>query len=275
MTIAAGFRVSEGVLMCADTEYSGTGVKLKESKLFRVPYNGRRAAVLSFSGNASLAVPVVQRCVHHICVTELTGHRDIADAVAAIVEDEYRRHVSPTPDITKESAYEILLGAWSSHDGHGLYSTWHGSMTEHAVYRCVGAYWLGDYLIGPLLRPTLDLEWAKAIAAYVTAKAKERADGCGGLTEMVVLRTDGEIDNLSQSDVERLEESLMGFDAESRRLLFRLVRQEDEEFAQSLATFVRSALFERIRLHKTSIPRINSLNQRVADALLADPPCVS
>src|ERR1035437_7754790 len=43
MTIAVGFCVSDGVLMCADTEYSGTGVKRVRHDL-KIYVGGHRAA---------------------------------------------------------------------------------------------------------------------------------------------------------------------------------------------------------------------------------------
>jgi hypothetical protein len=45
------------------------------------------------------------------------GHYDIAGIVEGIVEEQYRRHVSATPDASRESAYNILIGIWSRHDG--------------------------------------------------------------------------------------------------------------------------------------------------------------
>jgi hypothetical protein len=55
MTIAAGFSVTDGILLCADTEQSGIGVNVQESKLFRLPSNGEFSGVFAISGNVELA----------------------------------------------------------------------------------------------------------------------------------------------------------------------------------------------------------------------------
>jgi uncharacterized protein (TIGR03437 family) len=55
MTIAAGFRVSDGVMICADAEYSGGGLLTNDPKVFMLtPYGGKclggQPATVTYSG---------------------------------------------------------------------------------------------------------------------------------------------------------------------------------------------------------------------------------
>ena len=61
MTMIAGFRVQDGILLCSDTEWSGGTVKLYDSKIFTHPFQG---GLVSFAvaGNEGNAKMVIQDC---------------------------------------------------------------------------------------------------------------------------------------------------------------------------------------------------------------------
>src|ERR1035438_10245663 len=136
MTIAAGFRVMDGVLICADTEHSSGGILTHDTKLVPIDF-GHGKAIFSYSGdNVDLARAAVQKCIARLrrsTPEEVTSHWDIAQIVEGIVDIEYRKHVCANPDPKDSSIYQVLLAAWSPNDGGdgpGLYSTWQGTIQE-------------------------------------------------------------------------------------------------------------------------------------------------
>ena len=73
VTIAAGFRFNEGLLLCADTQYTANH-KTDESKIFHVRHGGA-SIVLILTGSEGFgkrAVELVSKEVRNVSVGELT-----------------------------------------------------------------------------------------------------------------------------------------------------------------------------------------------------------
>src|SRR5664280_653767 len=68
MTIAAGFRVHNGILVCADSQYSDGARKVFKPKVFR--YDARKpsdcAVIFALSGSEANAVAGIEDCIEAI-----------------------------------------------------------------------------------------------------------------------------------------------------------------------------------------------------------------
>jgi len=275
MTIVAGFHTDSGILICTDSEYSGTGVTVPKRKTFDLTLSDILSCVFAFSGNADLALPVIQRSIHELSGVEwrsIPSHRDVANAVKDIVDEEYQRHVKHPVENTTDTAYQLLFGVWTQRDNCGLYSTWRGAVQQHPFYYCIGQSWLGDLLLPPLVHFGSNVEWARILGTYIVMQAKRRADGCGGPTQIATLRTNGVIEYVGLSETEKTERALAEMFQQFNSSLFATASEDEEEFCIHLAAFVRGMLFARLDLGKISIPDMNDVNADVARLILQNPP---
>jgi hypothetical protein len=75
MTVAAGFRTMNGVLIWADTEYSGTASKSHAKKI--LPAMGESSqeasAIFSFAGNSELAIAALQNTLRTLPIQHWSG----------------------------------------------------------------------------------------------------------------------------------------------------------------------------------------------------------
>jgi 20S proteasome alpha/beta subunit len=248
MTIAAGFCASDGILICADTLYSGgSGIKLYDPKVFSVQAPAGKA-IFTFSGNANFAIAAIQKCQASLLSAspkKVATRENIASLVESVISGEYRKHIFRRPDRRDTDGYQILACIWSAHDGAALYSSWETSLIQcTAGYECIGVgQHLGHYLIRQMYRPNLTLTEAAIIALSTISKAKEYVDGCGGRTSVGIITADGTLDesfSIRSDLTDILENQLTVFDASARKLLLAILGNVDEAFNKELREFVIS-----------------------------------
>jgi 20S proteasome alpha/beta subunit len=106
MTIAAGFKLRDGVLLCADTEFSG-GIKTHKEKIVRHYFRGG-AIVFAITGNESNAGMAIRDCCY-----ELKSDRDnpyspkeIEHIIRTAVGSIHKQYVTKNDPI---SAFEIII----------------------------------------------------------------------------------------------------------------------------------------------------------------------
>jgi 20S proteasome alpha/beta subunit len=255
MTIAAGFRVLDGVLICADTEHSAGGMLTHESKVIPADFSHGKVIFALSGENVELAKAAVQKCVEALRAShpnEIRNHHDIAALVERIIHREYRKHVCPKPSPSDASVYQLLMAAWTPHDGldgPGLYCTFQGTIRECDSYECVGTgFYLGRYLIESMFNRGMDLHSARIVATYAIAQAKARVDGCSGQTHIAMLKTDGAVEGTRWDETKNLEETFQAFDAERWSVLLDLLTQSDIRFQESLYAFNEQAIRLRVTL---------------------------
>jgi len=252
MTIAAGFRARDGVLICADTEYSGIVIAIQDEKLFAVEASAGKA-VFSFCGHREFGLAAVQKCIQKIEAAKpesIKGHADIARLIEGEIAREYRKHVLPKPDVDAGSIYQLLVAIWSNADeGAALYSSWQGAIRRCDRYECIGmGKYVGDVLIGAMFYSYMDLQYARVVAAYALMTAKQHVDGVGGRTTMYSLGNDGKAERIPWVTVRPFEDEFKVFDLNVHELAFSLILHEDERFNKSLNDFTAAIQAIRRRL---------------------------
>jgi len=166
------------------------------------------------------------------------GHRDLAKIVGRVISEEYRKHVSPTPNSSAGSVYQILVALWCPGNPSALYSTWQGSIRRCDGYECIGSgYYLGRYLIQSMFNRFMGVDEARIVAAYTMAEVKAHVPDCGGSTHMVALMDTCVFQAIPWGQTAPLETGLVSFDWYVRTLLFALLSQRDEAFSKSLGRF--------------------------------------
>lgn len=273
MTIAAGFHCKDGVLLCADTEHSAYALSFHENKIFKIE-TAQLKALFSFTGSMHLAHAAIQKCIHKLKVAKLgtiKTHYDVALIVEQIVNAEYRKHVTATPDHNTEPAYQLLLAAWcDASEGAAIYSTWHGVIEQAPRYACVGAgLVVGHYLLGPVFTTGMDLDNARILAICTVSAAKEHVDGVGGKTNLLSISHSGVVTPHEWLDVQPVERVLKTYDINVRYLLFDLLSMEDAHF-DSKFEFIGN-LFRQmrrtLRIDDQSQVQRTAANERLIAAL--------
>ena len=244
MTIAAGFRCYDGVLLCADTEEQGWVMTLQASKLSSSVHRWGKVA-FAFAGNTGFALSAIQKCESRL--DHLDGNQVMSE-LESILDGEYRRNVLSHPDhaVDGSLAYRLLIAVWRLGSKARLFVTTQTAMREVSDYECVGA---GDYLAHYLVRPSFTTNMQErplfSLAAYALANVKGYVPGCGGRSQFLLMRDDGTIgiteafsDYEPYSGIEWLERQSRRYDSFARQLLFAVVNPEGQtEFEAVLEGF--------------------------------------
>jgi 20S proteasome alpha/beta subunit len=199
VTIIAGFRCQDGVVICADTQETSGSAKRNVPKLefFSGPticpeqnklINHDLAIAICGAGDGPFVDKVASRAWD-----ALRGVSDIyeaSDAVESMIKETYREFgqiYQPDSFPQAELIYGITKGGQSR-----LFQA-SGPLVNEESYASSGiGYYLADFLAGRMgangERGWLTTRQCVAVAAYILFQAKEHVEGCGGNSHIAVLR---------------------------------------------------------------------------------------
>ena len=154
----------------------------------------------------------------------------------------HQGHIFIHPDFnTGALSVRLIAGLWSPVDGLRVYSTRDSMVMEFRGYDLVGSgEYLGHYLVRPRYRGAeTSLGDVTATAITTLCSIKEYDDGCGGRSELVVIRKNGTISPVKALDISQGEEISDGFNAASNRLIVAISRPDiaDDELDKQLEDF--------------------------------------
>jgi hypothetical protein len=214
MTIAAGFVCSDGLVLCADTQYSSAAVKVSRTKLWQAP-SGRCAI-------AAAGDEVLMKEVAETILAMVDGESTLEEAKEAIeqtMESIYTRHIDPSND--PNYVVQVLVAIHAS-DGAAIFghSRWAATAITRAA--CIGTgEVLGNYVLDRLWgnepRPSMA---ASIVAAHLLQVAKKHDPWCGLASEIVVLPNVGRAYLQSPRNIQNLEQFFDSVDVVLKPLLF-------------------------------------------------------
>lgn len=251
MTIAAGFCYDNGILLCADSQYTGSA-KINQTKIFPIEYEGGRA-VFALAGNEAYAKQAIQESEHAV---RRKGRRwqnpsGVKKIIGDVVRSVYLDHIDLRPPSEQyDSQIFLLVAVWGSVEGLHLYATRKTAIFEVDGYDCIG---IGDYLarfiVGPvyeeagaskLMRGKSSLHISQRQAAVLALEAmaaiKRHDPNCGGASELVAISSDGSMSPIGYYHLVReiplAEEILSAFRERYQKLLLQMTNPQlnDEEF---------------------------------------------
>jgi hypothetical protein len=241
MTIAAGFCVRDGVLICADTLHTGTGMSLHAAKLFSSDLPGSGKIIFASAGNADFAQATIQKCITNLNGLRpggTIGHGEIIAAIEGILDSEYRRLVFQRPDRDRQAHdFRMLIAVWTPKQGSALYSTWEIAIKQCQEYACLGiGEYIANYLIPPMYHSGMRLPDVAVTATYALAKAKDYVDGCGGETNFKFLTSSGFMGEVDWHITEHIEAVFRDYETHARAFVFSLA-ENDLAFGDRLKVF--------------------------------------
>ena len=222
MTIAAGFVCNEGVVIAADshetlTEYTkGSRAKVILS-LF--PATEGRKGYLTYACAGSGWSDYIETAREELsnALGGCTNYLQAASAIDEWLRTFHEKRIAPWAAFSpaQQPYVELLIGL-SVGTASGLFHCTGTSSRRCGEHIAIGSgAILANSLISTYTQHGDDLERLARLAVYIIHKVKKHAEGCGGFTQVVALRKDGdfslvdgiegleaEIDNIEKKSVE-------------------------------------------------------------------------
>ena len=223
MTIAIGFKVDDGVLLCADTQYMSNS-KVYDPKVFTLPAEAPRGASFAFAlaGHEENARMAIEDCIQAIreCPENkrtLTQIKTLLRRAIRGIWDAYVR-TSSDPQNDDSTRFELIIGAWLPLSGGLLlFRSSTGGLVSGDKYCCVGTgAYLAEYVMRPLFIERLSLYDVVIMATHTLASTKNYDANCGGYSLFARILPDGSVSRVGEYEVQNLEafinryEPLMG-----------------------------------------------------------------
>ena len=216
MTIAVGFRCTDGILLASDTLYSGT-VQNDNGPKFWVLRDDDPLVV--FGGAGTVGALTRARDEIQRALRKGSSFQRTLDAIDHVLEKIHKKFPPKT-----EAPHVQALVVIRAEDRNALYQNIYGETSLSPVdlpTTCLGVDTLGNYFTALLYRSEMPIKWARVVAAYLVKNCKTYASGyCGGETHLIeVPNTGSPVRTTDRKTIEALEAHLGQFDDAMHALL--------------------------------------------------------
>jgi 20S proteasome alpha/beta subunit len=203
VTIAAGFRYRDGILLCADREITQGTRKFSQCKIYGEQSPGVSLG-FTFAGSVNYAEMAIQEITAVVKSSHLTTHGEIWVAIKDIIHDIYVDSIGGVLESRQTgTGFNLLVAAWAE-GSLKLYATDDTAITEVPQFRCIG---IGEELAKYVLErdfvqgsDRMSLQTVEVIALRILEHAKQSVTHCGKETDVLILGSDGEITRKTQND---------------------------------------------------------------------------
>jgi len=254
MTIAAGFRCTDGIVLASDTLYTGVN-KRYDRKLWDLPPTNGADVIIGGSGNAVLIRRARDDVTERLAKAQsLLDQRSIRDIIDGVLYSLLHKHQPATDDFP----LSLVVGIRTA-DGCALYES-DGNAVLGPVDRaatCIG--WgagVGSYVADSLYTIRMSVKWASIVGAHLIRIAKQYAADCGGDTHILTLPLIGEpIFEDNQETIASLENYLSAVEDAMR---FALPSGEADETTEHRLTTLNAAIRHvHARIYRLGLTRIS------------------
>jgi hypothetical protein len=219
VTIIAGFKCNDGIVLCADTQETIGDSKRNVPKLRFEPLDPPFGSDVSSLATAFCGAgngPFIDKLVDVAWKSAQVASSldDACDRIEQAIKgfyEEFGRIYQPGYCPTVELIYGVKMKDEDPIYG-GFSRMFHASgpiINEKFGYSAAG---IGDYmaafLASRMYDKHLNIRQCIILAAYVLFQAKEHVDGCGGESHIAVLRNDGTSGLVDASNVKTITELL-------------------------------------------------------------------
>jgi 20S proteasome alpha/beta subunit len=244
VTIVAGFRCDQGVVICADTQETIDKSKMHVPKLRLEPKDrdckdSPDDLMIAFAGAGE--GPFVDKLVDRAWEdAQLSGGFDeVCDEIEKSIKKTYKEYGGIfqggyCPYV--ELIYGVKMGGKSK-----LFKADGPVVNEKLEHAASGSgLYLAHFISTRMYGQYLTVQQAVILAAYVLFQAIRHVDGCGGDSHIAVLRNDGESQLLGNAMLNGISSHLRYIDAEVERIMLSAVDLEtlDHDYEQRMHRFV-------------------------------------
>lgn len=220
MTIAIGFCGNDGIVLASDSQKTITGyIKGEVGKTETVIFANRNAFCFVGAGDADYIKTATQKAMVGLEVAKTFP--DIRRILEDNLLDFFDKHLARWayfPDHERPTV-ELLVGVSMRSGPFGLFHYYGTSF--HSVYqKAIGAgVLLADGLIEQFYKVGSTVEEASSIAVYIISKVKAQVDSCGGFTDLMAFKRNGDFALTDSGELETLEREMKKAEAESIKAL--------------------------------------------------------
>ena len=213
MTIAVGFLYDEGLLLCADTQFTGE-IKLIGSKILsRVYDDGSKSAfvVVGHVRYARMCVNLIEDSIVDLDADARTL-RELQRKVMAYIKYIHQEHIFEHPR-ADDIPVQFLIGLWSAKDKALVFlSTKDTAVTRMYGYDCLGS---GETLAQRYIRPLYERvtsitqkpkhteQEVRQFATGALREVKNYDPYCGGNSECLTLTNTGQMSSVRKLTAKR------------------------------------------------------------------------
>ena len=241
MTIAAGFVVSDGVLLCADTLWSDGETKDYRDKIFS--WHGKRAVVsFAVAGNSDNARSTVDECRVALQASRKTtlSSPDVIRIIKPVIRRAWTSHVDSRPWEEREVAmYQLLIAISASAQAPRLFRCTGTTPAAVDSFECVGSGKpLARYCIESSYRRNLTVDEAAVLGILALAATKQHMDGIGGKSQFTVVRK-GFASGIVPHDVNQSEHLALEYKRRATNLLLDIAdgQLDEDELRERILEF--------------------------------------
>lgn len=270
VTIIAGFKSYEGIVICADTQETVGGAKRNTPKLRFEPSGPVRSPdelAIAFCGAGD--GPFIDKLVDEAWVAAqgCTSLDEVCAEIEKSIKEVYRDFGTIyQPGYCPE--VDLIYGV-KMHRNSRLFSASGPIVNERDEFASGGSgHYMADFIRARMYSHHLSVNQCAVLAAYTLFQAREHVDGCGGESHIAVLREDGVSGRVNNSRIETITKLLQYADYEGSRLIIEIADLEktDTQFHESMD--VVKGLMETIREnHRKEIKQQDETTNNVREIL--------
>jgi len=214
MTIAAGFRCSDGIVLCADSQITAPdGTKYNAQKVFS--YSSSDVdVVFAFAGVEVFSKMCIERLSKRVLASTAS---EVAEALRDEALSIHQTYAPQATASTTEYDLDILVAtkfSLSDRDQLALYRI-EGPAVSLPIktFDCIGiGRTVARQAISLFFKDRLSVQEASRIGVYCLKQAKEHLDACGGPSQITMLWDDTEVEigptapwNMEQHEILEVE----------------------------------------------------------------------
>jgi|SRR2546425_451935 len=240
LTLAAGFRCRGGIILCADSEITRSGIlKVPGNKILTAKHGGVSLAVTG-AGDWSYVQMTFQKIADKF---DQLGDPDLTlPAIQQIIEQTILGVYDTFVSVDRENPAFTIIAATRTTDEelNLLFSHQSPTVVRCDGFDCTGAgEILASYLADIFYEPDSSINRGVFLAAYVLRLAKTYVSGVGGRSDILLMTPDGEMRFQRRDFVKDLEGTFERFDAILNPILFSLpdIHLPEDQFDEKLADF--------------------------------------
>lgn len=273
MTVAIGIHTINGIVVCADSQYSSS-FKANGQKVFSWCDAGV-AVVFAIAGDVANATMAVQECCEVLNLNaSARSLPKVKKIIQLVIKEIQEKYVDKIPLNEREAArFTLIVGiATKDHDPCLYYTSETGAMVRFDEYHSIGS---GGYLAGYVLSAAYDsnmqVDEASACAAYALAAAKRHDSECSGPSQFVTIRQITRRGGYMLSvvvpfDLESMEKGMLQYERMAMGMLLEAgnFALSEEYFKERVDKFAWRVREMRKEFKRNGVPHKTLLSQLVA-----------
>jgi hypothetical protein len=256
VTIAAGFRCRNGIVLCTDSEMTyQEALKVNESKMLHYTSSDSPFHfIMTGAGDWDYVQATFQKVVDRLEGDKGKGTLRLQDALEDTLVEMYGTHIplapEPRPDLS------VLVAAFTPEEPQPVLIKSANTLVIGSIkFECIGiGAVLARYLADSFYADSLSLSQGVSLATYILRIAKNYVPKCGGQTSIATFSDSAEINFDFDAQVAALESYFSSVESEIGSILFQCPDEDlsDAQFNESLQRF--SQTMKRLRHEKRRFP---------------------